>query len=225
MSREEKPRDGAEGQSGPITVEWGMPLMIRIKGFSESHKSTLVGMERGDYLICSMPAIPGLWAKLRDHENVIVRYVHKGTVYGFKCTLLNIMDKPFRLMVLSYPTTIETVRLRKQERIACFIPITMDIDGETLRGMVRDISMEGCGIALSNSREAGLLEVKAPAEAALSMQILGSRVHATIEVVNSRRHNNKLILGSRFKDLTADASAGIQTYIDTMAELDEGNPV
>ena len=44
-----------------IGVEWGMRLQLRLRNFTESYWSTLVGMDRGQYLICTMPRIPGIW--------------------------------------------------------------------------------------------------------------------------------------------------------------------
>ena len=99
-----------------------MQLLLRFSGFAESYKTTLVGMERGRYLICSAPYVPGIWTVLNAADQTTVRYLCEGVVYGFKCTLLTALDKPFRLLVLSYPENIETVNLRQHQRIPCLIP-------------------------------------------------------------------------------------------------------
>jgi c-di-GMP-binding flagellar brake protein YcgR len=181
-------------------------------------------MERGVYLICSAPSIPGLYAKLRDHNQVIVRYVHKGAVYGFRCTLLGLMNEPFRLIFLSYPDNIEVIKLRKNDRIPCMMPASVKLNGVTFKGLVRDLSMEGCGMAFSTTSEDRLSELSLPIEAALSLQILGSQITVGGEVVNVRKYHGKVILGSRFKNLSSDASNGIQTYIKTMIDLGDGSP-
>ena len=99
-----------------------MQLQLRFSGFAESYKTTLVGMERGRYLICSAPVLPGLWAVLNAPDQTTVRYLCEGVVYGFKCTLLTVLAKPFQLLVLSYPEKIETVNLRQHQRVPCLIP-------------------------------------------------------------------------------------------------------
>jgi len=58
-----------------IGVEWGMQLQLRFSGFAESYKTTLVGMERGRYLICSAPLLPGLWTVLNASDQTTVRYL------------------------------------------------------------------------------------------------------------------------------------------------------
>jgi c-di-GMP-binding flagellar brake protein YcgR len=224
MSAKETDRDSAEVRAESINVEWGMPLMIRIEGLSESIRSAVVGMERGVYLICDAPAVPGLWAKLRDHNQIIVRYVHRGAVYGFRCTLLSLMNEPFRLMVVSYPDNIEVIKLRKQDRVPCLAAASLELNGMTFKGLARDITMEGCGIAFSNTSEDRLLELTPPIEAALAIQLLGSQVKAGVEVVNIRKYHGKVIVGSLFKDPGSDALDDIRAYIATIADLGAGSP-
>ncbi len=76
--------------------------MIRVDGFNESYKGRLVGMDRGHYLIFTTPRIRGIWMKVGKDNHIVVRYLHKGIVYGFKCGIISLIEEP-PLMVLSYP--------------------------------------------------------------------------------------------------------------------------
>jgi c-di-GMP-binding flagellar brake protein YcgR len=221
MSLEEIQQDSTEARAGSVPFEWGMPLMVRIHGFPEADRSTVIGTEKGVCLICSTPAIPGLWAKLRDHDQVIVRYLHKGAVYGFRCTLVELMNGPFGLMILSYPDNIELIELRKHDRIPCMIPASIKLNGVTFKGLVRDLSMEGCGMALSTISEDRLFELSLPIEVSLCLQILGSPINVSGKVVNVGKYHGKITLGSRFKDLSSDTLNRIQTYMKTMMDLGE----
>jgi c-di-GMP-binding flagellar brake protein YcgR len=117
-----------------LGVDWGMRLMIRFRGFSESYKGTLVGIDRGSYLICSVPQLKGIWVRVNQEKPVEVRYLHRGVVYGFKCTLLSLVEEPVNLILLSYPEAIESVTLRKHERIPCLILATVQADGRSWKG-------------------------------------------------------------------------------------------
>ena len=121
-----------------------MQLQLRFSGFAESYKTTLVGMERGRYLICSAPVLPGLWAVLNAPDQTTVRYLCEGVVYGFKCTLLTALAKPFQLLVLSYPEKIETVNLRQHQRIPCLIPAKAKMGQTGWDGALLDLSLSGC---------------------------------------------------------------------------------
>lgn len=209
------------GASEFITVEWGTPLMLRFEGFSESHRSVIVGMERGAYLICRTPPLPGLWAKLGNSNHVIVRYLYEGIVYGFKCTLLNIINEPFGLLILSYPENIETVKLRKHDRITCLIPATMKVDGTPLKGAIVDLSKGGCGFAASVSEEALLTEIQPGKELTISVQIPGLQGEEALKarVVNARRDGHRLIVGCLFPDSDPGSLARVHTFIETLGTL------
>jgi hypothetical protein len=47
-------------------VEWDMPLMIGFHGFNEFLKGILVGMDRGQHLICSISKIRGIWVAVHN---------------------------------------------------------------------------------------------------------------------------------------------------------------
>jgi c-di-GMP-binding flagellar brake protein YcgR len=208
-----------------ITVEWGMPLQLRFEGLSDSYKSTLVGMERAQYLICSVPRIPGIWVKLHRKDRTIVRYVHKGVVYGFKSTLLGIVDEPFRLLLLSYPQDIETVRLRQYDRLPCLIPATAKLRDAQFGGAILDISLGGCCFAFSPSSEDEVSQVQPGDEIALSAQMPGVPRDLTIRMTvgSIRRQNSRISIGGSFKDLENDALTAVENYVGTMAKLLELN--
>jgi len=196
-----------------------MTLMITLKGHTESHKATLVGMERGSYLICktSSSRIVGIWAIMNKEDFIIVRYIHNGIVFGFHSTLIGAMDSPFSLLILSYPENIETVNLRQHVRIPCLIPAVMTINESTYKGAIIDISLSGSCFVFNLSEGDEKAQIQRGDEGALFFQIPGSQNKVTIKVdmVSVRIDNSKITLGTRFKELTPDAWNDIQIYHDT----------
>jgi|WetSurMetagenome_2_1015567.scaffolds.fasta_scaffold674057_1 c-di-GMP-binding flagellar brake protein YcgR len=204
-----------------LGVEWGMSLAITLKGHSESHKATLVGMERGSYLICNAPSSrgKGIWTMMHKENFIIVRYIHNGIVYGFHCTLIAALEFPFNLLILSYPEHIETVNLRQHGRIPCLIPATIKVHDHTYKGATIDVSTGGsCFVFhLSDSDESA--QVQRGDEADLSIQIPGSQNEVTIkmDIVAIRTDSTKVTLGTRFKNLAPDTLNSIQNYQATAA--------
>ena len=162
-----------------IGVEWGMRLQLRPRN-SESYWSTLVGMDRGQYLICSTPQIPGIWVAVNGHEEATVRYLYSGVVYGFKSRLLNLIDEPFRLLFLSYPADIETVNLRQYQRVPCLVPATAKKGDATYKGVLLDLSLTGCCFAFDSASDSEEIEIAPGQELGVSFQIAGLAVSPVI---------------------------------------------
>ncbi|MCX5807642.1 MAG: flagellar brake protein [Proteobacteria bacterium] len=204
-----------------LGVEWGMPLMISFQGFNESHKGILVGMDRGHYLICSVAQMRSIWIKVHKESHVVVRYLHKGVVYGFKSNMISLIEEPIPLMLLSYPEEIETVALRKHDRINCLIPATVQVDGQSYKGAILDMSLGGCSFVYTTSPESESSQVQKGVDAVLSIQIPGSQSERTVElgIVNVRREGHKITMGSQFKNLDTTTGNTIESYIQTMAAL------
>jgi c-di-GMP-binding flagellar brake protein YcgR len=204
-----------------ISVEWGMHLQLRFQGFAESHKSVLVGMERGAYLICTAPRVSGLWVQLGAKNQTVVRYLHGGVVYGFKSTILGMVEEPFRLLFLSYPEAIETVNLRQHERIPCLIPSGATVAGVAYKGVLLDISVGGCCFAFNLQQDEEKPEAKPGDDILLSLHMAGvsldEQVNMAIE--NVRYHGNRVTIGGSFRDIRRETSEAIQEYIDTVEGL------
>ena len=131
----------------PITVQ-------RAKGDQSRHAGTLVGNIQQDYLVIS-----GLNdAQLEMGEPIVVRMVHESSVMGYESRVQGVIDAPVRLYVISYPERVESVNLRKAERLGVFFPADVRAEVEPgapdivmLQGMFLNISAGGC--CLSTKRQ------------------------------------------------------------------------
>ncbi len=203
-----------------IGVEWGMQLQLRFSGFAESYKTTLVGMERGRYLICSAPVLPGLWAVLNAPDQTTVRYLCEGVVYGFKCTLLTALAKPFQLLVLSYPEKIETVNLRQHQRIPCLIPAKAKMGQTGWDGALLDLSLSGCCFVWDAPQDAeAAVSSGDEMEISYRMPGLSEDQVSRIKVTSVRKYGSRVTVGGSFADLSEGASKAIQTYLETAQKL------
>jgi len=204
--------------TGNLGIELGTTLQLQFVGLKESAKTTLVGMERNSYLIARSPQISGIWTKLHKENHVIVRYLYEGMVYGFKCTLLGVIDEPFRLMLLSYPEHIETVNLRKQERVSCFLPAKLIKDSLDCAGVILDISAGGCNFFFDLSDREGLPDIKVGDEVKFFLHIGGSSGIKTVQatVRNLRSSGDRMTIGAQFQNVDIETFGNLETYISTV---------
>jgi c-di-GMP-binding flagellar brake protein YcgR len=198
-----------------------MKLKLNVPGFAGSYGSTLVGMERNRYLICTAPPLPSLWAVLNEWNQIIVRYVVQGTVYGFKCSLLGVTEKPERLVFLSYPENIEVVNLRQHERVSCLIPGEMKLEEKTFRGALVDLSMGGCRFVFSSNDDGDKQAIRLKKEAYLSCQMPGLQTSHVLSmtVVSIVAKGRRVSVGGSFKELDPAVVDTIQNYLATAEAL------
>ncbi len=113
-----------------ISIELGTQLEIEIEGVPTRFKSSLVGIEHDEYLIIKEPEA-ALYEILRNKlfrgNQIVVRYLCKGTLFGFRSQLVQATSTPIRLLFVEYPKTIEVYDLRSHERIDCFFPAKIKI--------------------------------------------------------------------------------------------------
>jgi c-di-GMP-binding flagellar brake protein YcgR len=101
-------------------------------------------MDPGHFLIIQTPPLPDIASKRYEKNHLVISYLFSGRVYAFSCTLLGLVKELYRFLNLSYPEAIETISLRKYERISCIIATEVSVKGQAYRGIVSDISKGGC---------------------------------------------------------------------------------
>lgn len=106
-------------------VHVGMELFVefQIKSRKEKLKTTLVGYSTGEFLVLKTPRVQGASiSSSKGLNQMVVRYLLDGSVYGFQSTLLRMLGPPFYVTFISFPTRIEEKTLRRNPRIPVVIP-------------------------------------------------------------------------------------------------------
>ncbi len=208
---------------GYLGIQLGTVLQIQSKGTKGYGLSSLVGKERGVYLIVHTPAIPNFFMKLNKERQVIVRYIHEGVVYGFQCTLIHFIEKPVRLSFLSYPENIETINLRTHERVSCFLPASASVKNAVYEGVVLDLSISGCSFYHMPEDIDSFPRIENEEAVTLSLQLMGGMDECSVTAVvkNSRRDNRKVMIGSEFRDMSPEIKEEIKKYIQKISDFRE----
>ncbi|OIQ49490.1 PilZ domain protein [Pseudodesulfovibrio hydrargyri] len=203
-----------------LRVSLGKNVIIRVPGADRSYRGRIVGFDPYDYLIASV-RLPG---RIRDQLSlggqIIVKYVHQGTVYGFKTTAFNAITSPTSLVFFAYPSVIEKVELRRDTRTKCNIDARLLAEDAEYECMVVNISATGCKATVRAGVRDPIarLEVGETMVAAISLGTEGT-LKLPIVVRNIKREQGLHILGAMFLDLSDVEEERIGTYLERMRRL------
>jgi hypothetical protein len=206
-----------------ISIEIGTRLQIRIDGVDINYTSTLIGMETGKCLIIDAPVNMLTLArhKLFQGSKILVRYLHKGSVFGFKSELIEDIYTPLKLLFLEYPEIIEVHNLRSGQRIDCVLPVRIKINDEERNGIISDINKEGCRCVTKKTEEdKELSSVQIDEQVTLMCQFPRVEGERTIigKVRNIRRDKKQMILGIIFNGIGPEIEEIIGQYILAIKE-------
>ena len=207
-----------------ISLEIGIPIQLKMEGVAFPLQSVLVGMEIDEYLIIKIPAqYTNVKHKLTTGVDIIVRYLYRGTVYGFQTKLIEIITKPVKLLFLEYPKIIEHYDLRSQKRAESIFPATITIKDKTNHGAIIDVSKNGCRCHILNSRREPLPPVQIDDEILLKCKFPGVQGDREVfgRIKNIRRSRKELILGVEFSKLELEIHDLISQYIYAVEDFSQ----
>lgn len=207
-----------------ILIELGTQLQLEIGGVASRFKSNLVGIEPGEYLIIKTPtaaASDSIKKKLFRGNEIIVRYLYKGTVFGFQSQLIEATFTPISLLYVEYPKIIENHDLRSQERIDCFLPSKIKIRDEEIQGTILDINERGCRCLIKALKGETLPSVQVDEQVTLKCQFpgVGDEKVVSGKVRNISCDEHETALGIEFHEITPEVQKVIAQYISTVKEF------
>lgn len=179
-------------------------------------RTILVGMETDKYLIIRTPMNPDLGNLFAKGDSLIIRYIYLGNVYGFRSTILDVFLKPFPILFLVYPKTIENLNLRKGARIHCSIPGSAYLHDEKLDGVIMDISTGGVRFVVKLDGEQNGNSIEVGEQLLLEFPLYGldgvRKCQGTVRSLS--KDGKKLDLGLQFQDLDPAVAEKIEAYVE-----------
>lgn len=111
----------------------------------EKYYVKLLGFSIGKSIIVSMPRLDGRSLKIDNEQQFIVRLVSGQTAQGFTASVLHATKHPFPHLHLSYPENLESITIRKAERVNC----TLIVSVKNIEEDNAETSTETTGISAS----------------------------------------------------------------------------
>ncbi|MFZ2445524.1 MAG: flagellar brake protein [Syntrophobacteraceae bacterium] len=210
-----------------LCIELGTRLQLQAGARGDDLKLTgvLIGMVPESFLIVSIPAIPGVLGKLVEGNQVTVRYMFAGGVYGFGSHVLGRVLKPALMLFLSYPRMIEVLDLRKAQRLVSLMPAQVQIGEDEMLGVVVDLSVGGCRLSIE-TEESDLPVLETGEALYISFQLTGLAGPQVIRgIVQTIRQDGKFAeVGIRFDENDTDAIMNVHAYLKSISKLQEHIP-
>jgi hypothetical protein len=219
--------DGVVDYSGAetlVSMEIGDQLQVEINGIPSRYQTTFIGMELNEYLIIKEPVFPhklrisGIKHKLFPGNEITVRYIYKGSVFGFQTKLIEALYTPKRLLFIEYPKSIEKHDLRSTQRIDCYLPAITKIKDEEMQGIIIDINLKGCRCLIKAVENCNLPVVQKDDQIALRCHFPGEQDEQVFsgKVRNLKRDSQGMTLGLQFQEISVGIQDIIAQYISTV---------
>lgn len=139
-----------------IGTRMAVSLGMQQQGDAGRIAADLVGMVHFEYLILRLPWVPGLRSRLVNGASATVRFVSNGDLCGFQTQIVTHIAKPSLLLFIEYPEVIEKLALRQHKRVHCALPVQMHSRRGDAQGVIADLSMGGCRMAVDVRGQQGL---------------------------------------------------------------------
>ena len=192
--------------------------MIEVNGAEKNKFTTYFrGHKTKQYLIMDNPITGGKPVPVPDGSPVVVRFIHEGSIVGFRSMVICQSLAPSPLVFLRFPQEVESTRLRKSERY----PVSIDCvcSGKRLSGMVEgfprstvlNLSEGGCMVEAGESYDKGtfvLLTVFLPEQGRVD------DVEAEVKRVDKK--GDRFMLGLAFADLLDPGYEEIRAYLNLL---------
>ncbi len=140
----------------------GTIFRLQIEGTRRRLSSELIGVDDDKYLIVKMPPLhtmENVSNLLVKGNEITVKYMCKGTMFGFQSPIIDLIHKPFKLVFIKYPDKIDSYDVRGNKRVECFLPATVKIAKQILEGSITDISRVGCLFTIDTHEHEDLINL------------------------------------------------------------------
>ena len=212
----------------PITL--GTELLVEIADLKLRTKSSLIGMENSSYLIIKLSS-QDFEAGLADEKGgsgeLIVRYLFKGSVYGFKTRLLKVLTEPDRLAFVSYPAKIEEFNVRHNPRYECILPAETIFGDETVELVIVDISMKGCRCVIRTStvtdrdRLYSSIDIDRVIPMRIDLPGVEEKVGMKGRIRNINKDHDRVIFGVLFDEPDEKAEETLGRFVSLMSDIEK----
>ncbi|OGP24303.1 MAG: hypothetical protein A2X99_06665 [Deltaproteobacteria bacterium GWB2_55_19] len=213
-------------ESNPnIPIPLGGELMAEIADMNLKFKFSLVGMEKGNFLVAKAfendlgRSFRG--DSIRD-KDIKLSFVHGNTVYGFTSEVINVVTQPEKMFFMKYPKRIDELNIRVSSRYGCTLQAMTMIGHEIASMTIVDVSVDGCQAIIDThkgSRLFDIVQIDKLFDIQVQFPATGKRGSVLGIVRNVSKDVDRIIVGLSFKDLRGDLRQEIEGFIKSLSSL------
>lgn len=203
-----------------LEVVPGKEVIVRVPGLKQSYRGKIVGFDPFDFIIAKVRLPSNVRNDLAFGGQLVMKYVHKGTIYGFKASVQNVVTSPSSLVIFDYPDMIEKLDLRQTSRHKCSIDAVLHTTDDEVDCLVVNVSESGCKISARAGSRSILTNTKVDDALIVSMNLgKAGELKLAVAVKNIFREKGIVYFGCMFLDISKQEMATINTYLDKLSRL------
>lgn len=204
-----------------LEVALGSDLVVMLPGAQTGYRGTIVGFDAYEYIIASLRLPKSVRDSLTYKGELVIKYLHEGTVYGFRSTILNHITRPAPLLFFTYPDSLEKLDLRKASRTSCNIDGTIfTMEGKGYECLVLNVSETGCKVSVAVNARDPLNTMEKGQDMVVTMQLGSSgAVKLPVGVKNITKEKGNIHFGCMFLDINEKEQEQISSYVEKIERL------
>ncbi len=197
---------GNDSREIKLTVGTDVLLNCSVRRQPVKCRTKICGWREKDFLILATPVVDGKLIDVTCGDNMTVRFVNDGIVYGFNSVLLGKLSHPRHLWVMTYPDLCERLSLRKSLRVPLLLLAA--VGGTEEKVFVLDLSEGGALLEFNEELRVGDRKV-------LSFVLPNGRAVTGLGVIvkNVSKAENSLKVGTAFDEESREACAAIREFL------------
>lgn len=216
-----------EPSEASLTEEIPLPAGTRVNvqraGNDLRVSAEILGAVPGGYIIlrdAHRENSPQVLRSLVPHpgDTLLVRFMHEGTVFGFRTMVTRFSAEPEYLLFVHYPRAVEQVSVRRYPRLACTMPCEVAIGGTPRRALLVDLSAQGCGIVAPLDETQPPPAVEEPVTVTLCVPGETRTRSVTGQVKRLAKHRDTWRAGVAFETAETALFAGLEPYLKLAAD-------
>ena len=210
----------------PISV--GTEILVDIVDLKIRLKSELVGIEDEEYLLIKLSHQEpdgGFDDDTITKSPIVIKYAYRGSVYGFKAAVLNIISNPARLVFISYPKEIEEHNVRASSRFDCVLPAEGIFEGTSTELIITDISTNGCrcvimtALVLNKKKLHEVLNMDSAMELDLQFPGMKEKLRLSGVIKNINKDSEEIMCGVKFEKMSKKTQKNLENFIKMLSSI------
>jgi len=204
------------------TLRPGQAVMVQESGSPKRYWGRIIGTDPYEYFFVKLPLVPGITRLVKPGAALTLRLETEGELFGFSCEVFAATHKPYPLVVLAYPASVERIQLRRSKRVRCLIPVLIKNDFFTSQALIVDLSRGGCRLVLDMFQKQQVIPLISGDAISLLLSLAPSgSLECKATVVSVTDTGQGRFLGARFDPCGEDACTAIDEFMDRLEAIDQ----
>ncbi len=214
------------GPSVKLAAEIGTEMQVEITDSGSRIKLIMVGVVPGQYLLFQIPEknISSRTLKIFEVGSIInIRCISRGIAFGFNSIIMGATISPDTLLFVKYPEFIQQQSIRKNQRVKCLLPATVNQDAISVKGTIADLSSSGCHFqtqkSLLNNEQIGIMKRNTLIKIAILLPAVEVTKGIPAQIKSTFSDLEKIQLGIEFKKVGQKTNKLIENFVNMSFEI------